>query len=166
MAQRQDDENGSTNRRDVSAVVAEYGAWLGEQPLSARTREAYLAAVSAFAGWLRQRDGGAGDALVVPRARDLAAREYKRHLKVERGLAPASVNQALAALDHLFRFLGLGAAIVGREELPRAAPRALDVLAQRVLLQAAEEQRVTHPSSGSSDWTPGATAPRAFIPGR
>jgi len=62
-----------------------------------------------------------------------------RDLKVARGLSPASVNQALAALDHLFRFLGLGAAIVGREELPRAAPRALDVEQQRALLQAAEE---------------------------
>jgi site-specific recombinase XerD len=54
-------------------------------------------------------------------------------------LSPASVNQALAGLDHLLRFLGLGAAIVGREELPRTAPRALDVQAQRTLLQAAEE---------------------------
>ncbi len=48
-------------------------------------------------------------------------------------------NQALAALDHLFRFLGLGAAIVSREELPRAAPRALDVEQQRSLLRAAEK---------------------------
>jgi integrase/recombinase XerC len=106
-------------------VVAEYAAWLGDQPLSARTRGVYLAAVRTFVGWLAQRDTGSGDALAAPRARDLAARDYKRHMKVERGLSPASVNQALAGLDHLFRFLGLGAAIVGREELPRAAPRAL-----------------------------------------
>jgi hypothetical protein len=69
---------------------------------------------------------GHGDALVAPRARDLAARDYKRHMKVARGLSPASVNQALARMDNLFRFLGLGAAIVRREELPRSAPRALD----------------------------------------
>jgi site-specific recombinase XerD len=60
-------------------------------------------------------------------------------MKVDRGLSPASVNQALAGMDHLFRFLGLGAAIVRREELPRSAPRALDIDAQRLLLQAAEE---------------------------
>jgi hypothetical protein len=42
-------------------------------------------------------------------------------------------------MDHLFRFLGLGAAIVRREELPRSAPRAPDLDAQRLLLQAAEE---------------------------
>ncbi|MCA1698932.1 MAG: integrase, partial [Actinobacteria bacterium] len=58
-------------------------------------------------------------------------------MKVDRGLSPASVNQALAGMDHLFRFLG--AAIVRREELPHSAPRALDVEQQRVLLQAAEE---------------------------
>ncbi|MDQ3808953.1 MAG: tyrosine-type recombinase/integrase, partial [Chloroflexota bacterium] len=120
-------------------MLAEYAAWLAEQPLSSRTREAYLAAVTAFVGWLDQRDGGPGGALVAPRARDLAARDYKRHMKVDRGLSPASVNQALAGMDHLFRFLGLGAAIVRREELPRSAPLALDVEQQRLLLQAAEE---------------------------
>jgi hypothetical protein len=82
---------------------------------------------------------GAGDALLAPRARDLAARDYKRYMKVQRSLSPASVNQALAGMDHLFRFLGLGAAIVRREVLPRAAPRALDVEQQQLLLQAAEE---------------------------
>jgi site-specific recombinase XerD len=139
MVGREDAQNGSTNRRDAGVVLAEYAAWLPDQPLSARTRETYLAAVAAFVGWLGDREGGVGDALSSPRGRDLAARDYKRRLKVERGLAPASVNQALAGMDHLFRFLGLGAAIVRREELPRAAPRALDVEQQRVLLQAAEE---------------------------
>lgn len=109
--------------------------WLAEQPLSPRTREAYLGA-AAFAGWLDGREDGVG---VAPRARDVAARDYKRYLKVDRGLSPASVNQALAAMDSLFRFLGLGAAIVRREELARAAPKALDVDEQRGLLRAAEE---------------------------
>jgi site-specific recombinase XerC len=104
-----------------------------------RTREVYLAAVTAFVAWLDQREAGLGEALGAPRARDLAARDYKRHMKVDRGLSPASVNQALAGMDHLFRFLGLGAAIVRREELPRSAPRALGVEQQRLLLQAAEE---------------------------
>jgi Phage integrase, N-terminal SAM-like domain len=131
MGHRQGDETASINRRDTGTVLADYGAWLDEQPLSSRTREAYLAAVTAFVAWLDQRDAGPGDALAAPRARDLAARDYKRHMKVDRGLSPASVNQALAGMDNVFRFLGLGAAIVGREELPRAAPRALDVDQQR-----------------------------------
>jgi integrase/recombinase XerC len=139
MAHRQDDETASINRRDTATVRADYAAWLVEQPLSSRTREAYLAAVTAFFAWLDRRDAGPGDALVAPRARDVAARDYRRHMKVDRGLSPASVNQALAGMDHLFRFLGLGAAIVRREELPRSAPRALDVEQQRLLLQAAEE---------------------------
>jgi len=139
MEHPQDAESGSTNKRDAGAVLADYAAWLAEQPLSSRTREAYLASVTAFVGWLEQRDAGPGDALLAPRARDLAARDYKRHMKVDRGLSPASVNQALVGMDHLFRFLGLGAAIVRREELLLSAPRALDVDAQRLLLQAAEE---------------------------
>jgi hypothetical protein len=118
MARPQNPESASINRRDPAAVLADYAAWLVEQPLSARTREAYLAAVTAFVAWLDQRDAGPGEALGAPRARDLAARDYKRHMKVDRGLSPASVNQALAGMDHLFRFLGLGAAIVCREELP------------------------------------------------
>jgi hypothetical protein len=44
MSGSQDAENASTNRRDAAAVLAEYAAWLPEQPLSARTRETYLAA--------------------------------------------------------------------------------------------------------------------------
>jgi integrase/recombinase XerC len=139
MADRDGDETGSTNRRDPAGVVAEYAAWLAEQPLSERTRQAYLAAVKSFVAWLELREQGVGQALSAPRPRDLAARDYKRHMKEQRGLGPASVNQSLAALDHLFRFLGLGAAIVRREELPRAAPRALELDQQRALLRAAEE---------------------------
>jgi site-specific recombinase XerD len=54
-------------------------------------------------------------------------------------LSPATVNQAPSAMDSLFRFLGLGAAIVRREELARAAPKALDLEQKRALLRAAEE---------------------------
>jgi len=139
MEHPQEDEVGSINRLDTAAVRARYAASLDEQPLSARTREAYLAAATAFFTWLAARSAGPGDALLAPRARDLAARDYKRYMKVDRGLSPASVNQALAGMDHLFRFLGLGAAIVRREELPRSAPRALDTHQTRDLLRAAEE---------------------------
>jgi site-specific recombinase XerD len=128
-------ENASTNKRSASQEAESYSEWLSSQPLAERTHDAYAAVVVAFAAWLDGHGGG----LDGPRARDLAARDYKRFLKVERGLGPASVNQALAALDHFFRFLGLGAAIVQREDLPRAAPRALTVEEQRLLLRAAEE---------------------------
>jgi hypothetical protein len=73
MAHRQDAGSGSINRRAAGRVLAEYAVWLAGQPLSTRTREAYLAAVTAFLAWLEQRDAGPGEALVAPRARDLAA---------------------------------------------------------------------------------------------
>lgn len=38
---------------------------------------------------------------------------------------PASVNLALAAIDHFYRYLGCGRPDVRREELAQAAPRAL-----------------------------------------
>jgi hypothetical protein len=50
MAGREDAQNGSTNRRDAGVVLAEYAASLPKQPLSARTRETYLAAVAALVG--------------------------------------------------------------------------------------------------------------------
>lgn len=76
-----------------------------------------------------------------PRARDYAARDFKRHLKVERRWKPSSVNLALAAVDHFNRFLGLGPANVKRERLAQAAPRALSEDHQRALLRAAEDSR-------------------------
>jgi hypothetical protein len=48
MACRQDAGSASINKRDASTVLADYAAWLAEQPLSSRTREVYLAAVTAF----------------------------------------------------------------------------------------------------------------------
>jgi integrase/recombinase XerC len=80
-------------------------------------------------------------AITEPRGRDHAARDFKRHLKVERGWKPSSVNLALAAVDHFNRFLGLGSANVKREPLAQAAPRALSEGQQRALLRAAEVGR-------------------------
>ncbi len=94
-----------------------------------------------FCAWLREgADVGAlgADPLVDLAARDYAARDFKRFLKFERALGPASVNLALAAVDHLYRQLGLGRANVRRESLPVAAPRALSRDEQRALLRAAE----------------------------
>ena len=93
-----------------------------------------------FCAWLAgvEDAGWGGDPLRDRLARDYAARDFKRFLKVERGLRPASVNLALASLDSLYRCLGLGSPNVRREELPQAAPRALDVEQQRRLLRAAE----------------------------
>ncbi len=57
---------------------------------------------------------------------------------MERRLAPSSINLGLASLDSFFVVLGLGQPRVRREQLPQAAPRALDQAEQRRLLRAAE----------------------------
>jgi site-specific recombinase XerD len=113
---------------------------LERAPLAKRTTDAYAQHIAAYGRWLAGRKGAA-NAIADPRARDLAARDFKRNLKVDRGWKPASVNLALAAVDHFNRFLGLGPANVKREPLTQAAPRALSIEQQRELLRAAEESR-------------------------
>ena len=144
MATSQRGNSASTNKRGggeaVAAAVARYLGELERAPLAVRTKEAYRAHVEAYGGWLAGRDES-DDALVDPRARDYAARDFKRHLKSERGWKPSSVNLALAAVDHFNRFLGLGPANVKREPLAQAAPRALSEEQQRALVRAAEASR-------------------------
>ncbi len=120
-------------------AVERYRSDLERAPLATRTKDAYGQHVDAYGAWLVAR--GVEDALGDPRARDYAARDFKRHLKVDRGWKPASVNLALAAVDHFNRFLGLGPANVKREPLSRAAPRALPEDQQRDLLRAAEASK-------------------------
>lgn len=118
--------------------MARYVEDLERAPLALRTRQAYASHVAGYGQWLADRKDAA-DALSVPRARDHAARDFKRYLKLEQGWKPASVNLALSAIDHFNRFLGLGPAIVTREPLTQAAPRALSAEEQRALLRAAED---------------------------
>lgn len=143
MASQQPVESASTNKRDatvdadVLAVVARYVEDLERAPLALRTRGAYATHVAAYGRWLTGRAAAAA-ALREPRARDHAARDFKRYLKIEQGWKPASVNLALAAVDHFNRFLGLGPAIVSREPLAQSAPRALSSDEQRALVREAE----------------------------
>ena len=113
---------------------------LERAPLAVRTRDAYGQHVGAYGAWLAGRPEP-GVAITDPRGRDHAARDFKRHLKLERGWKPSSVNLALAAVDHFNRFLGLGPANVKREPLAQAAPKALSEEQQRALLRAAEASR-------------------------
>ena len=145
MAASQARKSASTNKRRgdegaVAAAIERYRRDLERAPLAARTKDAYGQHVGAYGAWLGGRADG-DDALSDPRARDYAARDFKRHLKVDRGWKPASVNLALAAVDHFNRFLGLGPANVKREPLAQSAPRALSEDEQRALLRAAEASR-------------------------
>ena len=142
MAASQRAKSASTNKqtgsRTVAATVKRCLRELERAPLAQRTKDAYGQHVAAYGAWLAGRPDGA-KALADPKARDYAARDFKRHLKVDRGWKPASVNLALAAVDHFNRFLGLGPANVKREPLAQAAPRALSIDQQRELVNGAAE---------------------------
>jgi site-specific recombinase XerD len=64
-------------------------------------------------------------------------RDYKKHLK-EQQARPTTVNIALAAIDHFYRFLGMGDAKVRREDLPQQSPRGLEPEEQIEFLRAIE----------------------------
>jgi len=130
----------STGGETIAAALERYLLDLERAPLAKRTRDAYAQHVRSYGAWLGGRSGGEVT-LVDPRARDYAARDFKRWLKAERCWKPSSVNLALAAVDHFNRFLGLGPANVKREPLAQAAPRALSEEQQRALLRAAEASR-------------------------
>ena len=119
---------------DVDAVLAGYDGWLTRQPLAARTRAAYLAQVRDFVTWLAGSEHGAR-ALGDPDVRDWAVRDYKRYVKTFKRWGPASVNQALAAIDNFYRSRGAGRPEVAREELAQTAPRALTEPEQRSFLR-------------------------------
>jgi len=122
---------------DKERVLTRYKSWLGRQPLSVRTREAYLMQVTAFVTWLAGSEHGAA-ALAGGSVRDWAVRDYKRFAKVSKRWSPATVNQALAGIDNLYRSLGVGRPEITREEMARLAPRSLDVSEQRAFLRAVE----------------------------
>jgi integrase/recombinase XerC len=125
---------GAPEEVDVDAVLAGYDGWLKRQPLAARSREAYLAQVRDFVTWLAGSEHGA-KALADQHVRDWAVRDYKRFAKTTKRWGPASVNQALAAIDNFYRSLGAGRPDVTREELAQTAPRALDEAEQRTFLR-------------------------------
>lgn len=119
-------------------ALGAYESWLKRQPLSANTRRTYRVRVSQYCDYLSARPPKYGDPLGDPHARDYAVRDYKTHLKRKRRARPTTVNLALAAIDHFYRFLGLGDADVRREELPQQAPRGLEPEEQVAFLRAAE----------------------------
>ncbi len=131
-----------SERLDADAVLATYARWLKRQPLAERSRDAYLAQVRGFIGWLAGSEHGP-KALADPHARDWAVRDYKRDVKTAKRWAPASVNQALAAIDNFYRSLAAGRPEVLREELAQVAPRALEEAEQRTFLRIVE----AHPSA-------------------
>ena len=146
MAARKPGKSSASNKQPVprddrAALLEAYLSWLEGRPLAARSREAYAHQVRRYLAWLGDRYPVDGDPLADGDARDWAVRDYKRHLKAVERWKPASVNLALAALDSFYTQLGLGRPIVRREELSKAAPRAITEEEQRRLLRMGERAK-------------------------
>jgi len=123
---------------DPAERLAGYERWLETQPLAASTRRAYRAHARRFVEFLASWPGEGGSPLTNSHARDYAVRDFKSYLKTVRRAKPASVNLALAGVDHFYRYLGAGKPDVRREELAQAAPRALSPDELRRFLRAVE----------------------------
>jgi integrase len=119
----------------TAAVAAPRG------PLDGDTVRAYCSRVRQFLAWLADAvEAGAvdGDPLASVAARDGAVRDYRTHLLTVAKRKLSTVNAHLTAVDDFYRHLGLGPAVVKRQEVPRAAPRALSDRARTRWLRAAQ----------------------------
>jgi integrase/recombinase XerC len=123
---------------DPVEQLAGYEAWLESQLLAPATRRAYRGHARRFVEFLASWPGEGGNPLTDVHARDYAVRDFKSYLKTVRRSKPASVNLALAGVDHFYRYLGAGRPDVRREELAQAAPRALSPDELRRFLRAVE----------------------------
>lgn len=130
---------------DLATVHAEFTERLATATdLGPATREKYRRNTADFLVWLgdtREAGGLDGDPLTDAAARDWAVRDYRRALKNTRTrtggrLAPATINNRLAAIETLFVLRGAGRPALARERLARpSAPRALDTRQTRRFLR-------------------------------
>lgn len=118
----------------AGALCAYTGA-LAAAPLAELSRRTYASKVRQYLAWLAAADAD-GDPLATADGRDQAVRDYRTHLQAVLKRKPATVNNALAAVDDFYNRRGLGPADVARVEVPSAAPRALDRPAQIRYLRA------------------------------
>ncbi len=123
----------------LQAAFDEYAAVLGRPggPLDTDTVRAYRSRVGRFLDWLAGADID-GEPLVDPSARDWAVRDYRTYMLTVAGRKPSTVNAHMTAIADFYRRRGMGPASARREDLPKAAPRALDHKAQLRWLRAAE----------------------------
>ncbi len=110
-------------------VFDDYAAALRTAPLSDQTRRTYASKVRQFLAWLAGADLDA-DPLTSADGRDWAVRDYRTHLQAVLKRSPATVNNALAAVDDFYIRRGLGPASAARVEITAAAPCALDQRSQ------------------------------------
>ena len=116
-------------------AVSLYEQWVGTQPLSDRTRKAYLWQVQRYVDWVtaagdpthpaipdtigQPSPAGMEDTAVV----EWLVRDYKEHL-LAAGAAATTVNQALSAVGSFYLSAGYRARVPG-VRIPAHAPKAL-----------------------------------------
>ncbi|MBB4703956.1 tyrosine-type recombinase/integrase [Sphaerisporangium siamense] len=123
-------------------TLADYITALEQVPLAADTRRTYASRVRMYLAWLAERPATRnGDPLTDRRARDWAVRDYRHYLlrEADPKRSVRYVNNALAALDDFHVRRGLGKADVGREDIPKTAPKAMNAPAQIRWLRAIED---------------------------
>jgi site-specific recombinase XerD len=119
-------------------VLEDYLATLARSALlSANTRRAYAARVTAYMTWLAA-SAVDGNPLTDPHARDGAVRDYRSYLKNTKRRAPETVNAHISALVHFYEHLGLGAPGVKREHTAGGEAKGLSEQDQRRVLRAVE----------------------------
>jgi len=123
----------------LESVHAAYATALASAPLSAETRRTYASKLRQYLAWLQAADLD-GDPLADPAARDQAVRKWRTHLLTVARQAPATVNNALAAVDDFYTRRGIGRVAAERADLLATPPRTLDKRAQRRWLGAVEDQ--------------------------
>jgi hypothetical protein len=110
-------------------MLDDYAEVLRSAPLSDQTCRTYASKVRQYLAWLAAADLDQ-DPLTSAAGRDWAVRDYRTHLQTVLKRSPATVNNALAAVDDFYIRRGLGPASAARIEIAAAAPRALDKRAQ------------------------------------
>jgi integrase/recombinase XerC len=128
-------------------MFEEYRAALEQSLLSANTRRAYGSRVSGYLAYVATTAQPARS-LRDPWLRNETVAGFKQHL-LDQGRAPTAVNDALVAVDHFFRHLGLGPAVVAREARSRESRAGLTRREQRAVLSAAAGR--AHASTGVRD---------------
>jgi integrase/recombinase XerC len=133
---------------EYEEILADYAGALEDVPLSAETRRTYISRVRMYLAWLAGGDEQTrkgrrfrGDPLTNPRSRDWAVRDYRVYLlrEADPNRSVRYVNNALAALDDFGIRLGMGKANIGRENISKTAPMAMDGNAQIRWLRAIED---------------------------
>lgn len=109
-----------------------YTAALDASTLSASTRRVYRSRVAGYLAYLAGR-GPSAAALRDPHARNDVVAGYQAHLR-QQGRVTAAVNAVLVAVDHFYRHLGLGDAVVARDPVVAPVSAALSRSARRAVV--------------------------------